>query len=98
MSDRVMVFIDAQNLYRVARGAFFAHGDPSTHGNFHPNRLGQLVAAGRTLQQVRIYDGLPSSSVSPKAYSAHMKRIGAWKKSGVYVVTRPLRYRDGERH
>lgn len=97
MSDRVIVFIDAQNIYRAARRTFFASSPTSSiDGNIYPYRLGNKVTDGRELVQVRTYDGLPSASRQPKAYSAHMKRINSWKSAGVEVITRPLRYRNSE--
>ena len=92
MIENVMVFVDAQDMYRTARHAFFSTNASSIDGNFYPDLLRLEVANGRNLAQVRLYDGLPSSSRNPKGYSAHMRRVGAWKNAGVEVITRPLRY------
>jgi len=66
MSDRMVLFIDAQNIYKGARTAFFDIHDLHTCGQFDPLRLGKLVCSKqpfsrgkhtRTLAEVRVYWG-----------------------------------------
>lgn len=89
MSDRAVVFIDAQNMYRGARRAFFAPTDAHMFGQFHPRALGERVAShgrpgdARQLVEVRIYSGRPNPTRSPKTYAAHMRQCAAWETSGV---------------
>lgn len=98
MSERLVLFIDAQNVYHSARGAFFP--DPTSHleGQVDPLRIGQLIASrgpagsNRVLHEVRIYTGRPESSKQPRAYGAHMKQCAAWERSGCVVIPRTLRY------
>src|SRR4051812_33793774 len=97
---RVVVFIDAQNLYNDARRAFCRRTDPATHGQVDPMRLGRLLVSkkphgaeeGRTLEEVRVYRGRPDSTKESKTYGAHMRQCDAWEKDGANVITRPLRY------
>jgi len=42
VSDRVVVFLDYQNVYMGARGAFYPYGSPSD-GQVDPHRLGELL-------------------------------------------------------
>ncbi|MEX2238477.1 MAG: NYN domain-containing protein [Dehalococcoidia bacterium] len=98
MPDRVVVFIDAQNVYRGARNAFF--GDKGLHplGQIDPIAVAELIcgrglaADSRVLHEVRIYTGRPDSTRDPRAYGPHMRQCAAWEKSGVVVVPRALRY------
>jgi uncharacterized LabA/DUF88 family protein len=98
LTDRVIVFIDAQNMYQGARRAFFQVHDFHTRGQFRPDALDQLIvasgppAAVRALQEVRIYSGRPDATRQPQAYAAHMKQCHAWSTAGATVITRPLRY------
>lgn len=102
MADRVTVFIDWQNAYRTARQSFFdPKNDPHTHGQFDPIALAKLVTnqgpskGQRTLSEVRVYTGRPSSTKDPKSSSAHMKQCAAWQANGATVIARPLRYPSG---
>ncbi len=96
--QKVIVFIDAQNVYHGARNAFFNRADYHVHGQFDPLALGELLTqrgkpgTSRTLQEVRIYTGKPDATKSPKAYSAHMRQTSGWQAKGVTVIARPLRY------
>lgn len=45
MSDRVVVFLDYQNVYMGARGAFHPYGSSSQDGQVDPYRLGELLVA-----------------------------------------------------
>ena len=101
-STRVVVFVDYQNAYRAARRAF--HDDsasPAPMGQFHPDRLGEYIAAsgqhpGRVLEQVRVYRGMPDSSLDRKGNGAARRQVAAWHKTpGVNVTVKSLRYARG---
>lgn len=98
MPQRVVLFIDYQNMYREARRAFFEKLDPSNQGQFDPIKLGQLLTqsgpegSNRVLEEVRVYRGRPDPNKQPKTYSAHMNQCRTWKSSGAQVITRPLKY------
>jgi uncharacterized LabA/DUF88 family protein len=100
-SDRVVVFIDYQNVYRSARDTYHDHlADPHWYGQVNPQKLGEHLAQDspydRVLHQVRVYRGLPASQRDPKGYSAARKQIAAWRQlPNVTVITRPLQYPYG---
>ena len=97
-SDRVIVFVDYQNVYMSARQAFYpAPRVPHWEGQIDPLALGQLMVQRspfeRTLAGVRMYRGVPDSTKDPKGYGACMRQIAIWSRSAeVQVVARPLRY------
>ncbi len=103
MLGRLVIFVDAQNLYRGARAAFLPpnclHSEPHAFGQVDPWRLGKLICSRggssesmRTLLEVRVYTGRPDATKDPRTYSAHMRQCSAWTKSGVTVIPRTLRY------
>jgi len=101
MGDRVVVFIDYQNVYRRARGKFFQPPENHTEGNINPVAFAKLIcknapagerAAERDFEQVRVYVGRPSPDRDPKSYWPHMRQCAAWEKAGSLVFPRPLRY------
>lgn len=97
-SQRLVLFVDAQNLYKGARRAFFGHEDSHVCGQFDPIKLGELIASRpspkstTTLQQVRMYTGRPESTKEPRTYAAHMKQCSSWERAGAIVIARALRY------
>ncbi len=102
MPGRLVLFIDAQNVYEGARETFFSDTDFHSVGQFNPVKLGQLISkkkpfgqetADRTFTEVRVYSGRPNPSKDPQTYGAHRRQTAAWKKQGVTVKTRALRYR-----
>lgn len=101
MSQRLVLFIDAQNMFKGAREAFFNNTGSHTLGQFSPSKLGELIAKKkplgqegeeRTLAQVRIYSGRADSSKDPKTYGANRRQFAAWQNEGVIVKPRTLRY------
>ena len=72
MSDRVVVFVDYQNVYMSARNAFYPSPTAIPHweGQVDPLALGQLMVTrspfDRALAGVRIYRGVPDSTKDPK--------------------------------
>lgn|SRR5487761_1070895 len=100
MPDRVVVFLDWQNVYKGAREAFCGYGAPHWEGQVQPLELGRLIAADspfdRQLDQVRIYRGQPDATRDPKGYAANARQIATWRQSPLINVTvRTLRYPHG---
>jgi uncharacterized LabA/DUF88 family protein len=100
MADRVVVFLDWQNVYKGAREAFCGHGAPHWEGQVQPLKLGQLIAEDspfdRRLHQIRIYRGQPDATRDPKGYAASARQMAAWRSSSLVNVTvRTLRYPRG---
>lgn len=100
MTDRVVVFLDWQNVYRGAREAFCGYSAPHWEGQVHPVALGQLIAADspydRQLHQVRVYRGQPDATRDPRGYAANARQVAAWRQSPIVDVTmRTLRYPYG---
>jgi NYN domain len=96
---RVVVFVDYQNLYMLARRRFCPAGAPAWHGQLDPGALGELLVArsmpgsARVLTGVRVYRGMPSPDHDPKAYGAWRRQVESWGADPrVTVVARPLRY------
>lgn len=100
MTDRVVVFLDWQNVYNRARDYFCLPGADHWEGQVDPVKLAQHLADDsqydRALHQVRIYRGRPDQSRDPTGYAACLRQIGVWQQSPlVEVVTRTLRYPAG---
>jgi uncharacterized LabA/DUF88 family protein len=101
--QRVVIFIDGQNVYNDARRAYGPLLPASPFGQIKPIPYGYLLASrrphgaasGRTLKEVRIYRGKPDPRREPTTYAAHMRQTQAWVDSGATVITRPLRYPEG---
>ena len=85
-----MAFVDGQNLYQHAKAAFGYH-----HPNFDPVKLHAAVCLqhGWKPNLVRFYTGIPSRVESEMWAGYWSNRVLSLKRSGVDVVTRPLRYR-----
>ena len=95
--QRVVVFLDWQNVYKAARKLFHNDRGPVQLGNVHPMRLGERLAEGRpgharALTQVRIYRGQPDSTRDRRSYSANRRQQAAWERAGAKVIQRTLRY------
>ena len=85
-----MAFVDGQNLYQHAKDAFGHH-----HPNYDLVKLHAAVCAERGWKPtlVRFYTGVPSTSESPMWNGYWYNRIIALNRVGVWVTTRPIRYR-----
>ena len=101
--QRVVLFVDAQNMYKGAREAFFdPYLDHFTCGQFNPLAMAELICSRpqpyttRTIQEVRVYTGQPSSFQDPKGYAANRKQCRAWEAGGITVIARPLKYHKGK--
>lgn len=100
MPDRVVVFLDYQNLYSGARNTFHGLQAPHWLGQVNPVKLAQHLVDDspfdRKLTQVRIYRGLPDSKLDPKGYGASRRQHSAWQQSPlVNLISRGLRYPAG---
>lgn len=100
MPDRVVVFLDYQNIYNGARRTFGKFHDPHWCGQVHPVSLAEHLAADspfdRELAQIRIYRGQADSKRDPRGYSASRRQHAYWSRSPlVHLVPRPLRYPAG---
>jgi uncharacterized LabA/DUF88 family protein len=88
---RAVAFFDGQNLYHSAKKAF---GYPFP--NYDPRALAQeiCVLQGWRLEQARFYTGVPD--VADNAFWNHfwIAKGAQMGRDGVYVYTRPLRYRN----
>jgi uncharacterized LabA/DUF88 family protein len=99
-AQRVVVFLDWQNVYRQAREAFHSKTDPHPKGQVNPLDLAQtLVDAApegvtRELAGVRIYRGLPDNRFDPTAYNAAQRQNTAWQRldDRIVITQRKLRY------
>jgi len=97
-SQRVVVFLDYQNVYHRARDAFCAPDASANQGQVDPLALGHLLAGrvpdGR-LAGVRVYRGRPSQRRDARSYAAHQRQTDRQVNRGggvVTVISRDLRY------
>ncbi len=70
MTDRVMVFIDYQNVHLTAAALFLPEDAPRHHAHLNPAALGHLLVSrprfGGELAGVHVYRAAPSRTTSPK--------------------------------
>lgn len=100
MLDRVVVFVDYQNVYGWARRQFHPAGSDSSLGHIDPVRLGQLLVNRRSrasqLQGVRIYRGRPNPDRQAISAAANDRQAAEWARGErVTIIRRPLRYPSG---
>jgi hypothetical protein len=96
-ADRVVVFVDYQNVYSTARRVFGDESDPPQDGHVWPLALGELIAARRTrppvLREVRVYRGLPDPTKQATLHAVYSRQTLVWTGDRrVAVFNRPLRY------
>jgi len=97
MADRVVLFLDYQNIYMSARSLFHTMGAAHWNGQVDPLTLGRLLVErspyNRELTGVRIYRGIPDSTKDPKGYGACQRQVASWRQTPeVEAITRTLRY------
>src|SRR6478672_8289164 len=90
---RAVSFFDGQNLFHSAKAAF-GYSFP----NYDPLALAKAVcqSKGWQCEQARFYTGVPDAGDKPfwnHFWNAKAAQMG---REGVYVFTRPLRYRNKE--
>lgn len=101
MTDRVMLFVDYQNIYRGARSCFHPEAKvPNVAGQISPILLAEhIVTTGsldRELSSVRVYRGLPDATRDSRGNAACTRQIEAWSSDPrAAVTTRALRYPRG---
>lgn len=91
-AKRTVVFIDGQNLFHCVREAF-----GYSYPNYDVMRLARTVVSqqpGCQLCQVRFYTGIPDARDEPFWHNFWAKKLLAIRRQGVWVFTRPLRYRN----
>ena len=99
MPERVVLFVDWQNVFNGAR-ALFHHRQQSqsTNGQIDPIKLGELICrrspAGteRVLQDVRVYCGIAERRQDPVMFASRSNQCRSWAQTGASVFTRPLQY------
>lgn len=96
MPAGLVVFLDYQNVYAVARATFHPPLTPAQAGQIDPLKLGERIAAksaDRELVQVRVYRGRPDSKRDPRGYGANLRQCTRWEADPrVKVSWRTLRY------
>ncbi|MEU9685690.1 NYN domain-containing protein [Amycolatopsis japonica] len=100
MLERVVVFLDYQNVYKGARSAFHDHWEPHWQGQINPVELAEHLAQDspfdRELAQVRVYRGQPVNDRDAKGYAASRRQHSKWENDPrLLLITRPLRYPVG---
>ena len=87
--QRVVVFLDYQNVYHRARDAFCARDAAASEGQVDPLALGRLLAG------VRVCRGRPSQRRDSRSYAVHQRQTAKQVSRGeelVTVIARDLRY------
>jgi uncharacterized LabA/DUF88 family protein len=82
--DRVMVFIDGQNLVKALQR--------SHRTRVHPLLLGRHLAGKRALAEVRYYSGIHQPRENPDVHALATRRHKLIRATGVTVIERPLQY------
>jgi DNA-binding transcriptional regulator YhcF (GntR family)/uncharacterized LabA/DUF88 family protein len=95
--DRVVVFVDYQNVHGWARRQFHPVGAHPAEGHIDPLKLAQTLVAARKrpseLAEVRLYRGRPLPVHQPQAAAANDRQTSDWERNPkVTVIRRPLRY------
>lgn len=83
--QRVVVFIDGQNLYHRSKKTF-------GHPLCHPHLLAEKLADGRRLIETRFYTGIHDPRKRPEQHGAMDRRLKAMQSHGVTTITRRLSY------
>ena len=88
-TKRAVAFIDGQNLFHSARGAF-GH----TYPNYDVLALAERLCRmqGWQLAQVRFYTGIPSRTDDPRWHHFWTHKLAAMGRQGMHVYSRLLRY------
>ena len=88
-TKRTVAFIDGQNLFHSARGAF-GYTYPNYDALALAERLSRLQ--GWQLDQVRFYTGIPSRADDPRWHHFWSRKLGVMGRQGIHVYSRLLRY------
>jgi uncharacterized LabA/DUF88 family protein len=95
--DRVVVFMDYQNIHGWARRRFLDLGADPGDGHVFPLKVAELLVSRRRrdseLLEVRVYRGRPNPERQPGAARANDRQTDMWERSDqVTVVRRNLQY------
>ncbi|MGO1590892.1 MAG: NYN domain-containing protein [Ancrocorticia sp.] len=95
--DRVVLFMDYQNVHGWARRQFLPFGSGASNGHVFPLKVGELLTERRQresdLLEVRVYRGRPNPERQPGAAQANDRQADMWDRSDqVTVVRRNLQY------
>ena len=86
VADRVVVFLDYQNVYMGARACFHSRIEPHWCGQIDPLKLGLHLAADSPFDRehvgVRAYRGLPDGTFDPKGFGACTRCPGSFRSAG----------------
>lgn len=78
--DRVVVFMDYQNVHGWARRQFLPFGADPSDGHVFPLKIGELLTGRRRreseLMEVRVYRGRPNPERQPGAAAANDRQSG----------------------
>lgn len=99
MAERVVVFVDYQNMYSRAREVFHSGADRAFFGQIDPLKLGEYLAPRsaipRELTEVRVYRGRPDPLKDARGYGANLRQAAVQEARGrgkVKFISRGLRY------
>jgi uncharacterized LabA/DUF88 family protein len=101
-NKRAVAFFDGQNLFRHAKAAF-----GYDHPNYDPKKLFSSICTqyGWDASSIRFYTGTPDARKDPRRHGYWANRLLAFRRSGILVESRPLKYRietillpDGNTH
>ena len=95
--ESVHVFIDYENVRRIARKQFLSLGDPPHSGMVHPVKLAELLVNRRTRQSslsaVSVFRGRPVPQHQPTASRFFDRYVADWTRDArCDVIHRPLKY------
>lgn len=88
--QRVVLFLDYQNVYHRARDTFSSPSAAAGEGQIDPLDLGHLLARrvpGGRLEGVRVYRGRPSRRRDARSYAAYRRQTATQVNLGRGLVT-----------
>lgn len=99
-TDRVMVFMDYQNVHNWARKKFHGYDADPAAGHVFPQKVGELLVSRRNrpskLAEVRVYRGRPSPTKQAGAARANDRQTSDWQLSPkTTVIRRNVQYPPG---
>ncbi len=90
IAKRAIAFVDGQNLYGAAKEAFSYHWP-----NYDVKALARQICKEQAweLKQVRFYTGVPPEDKDWRWHGWWAKKLAMWRRAGIEVYSRHLRYR-----
>lgn len=103
MPERLVVFIDYQNVHLTAHNLFGQYGARPETTLVHPLRIAEMIVRKRQIESelasVRVFRGRPNPEHHPGATAANDAQTAAWQRdSRVMVERRDLNYRGWPEH